>query len=508
MDSVLWIDADEKMHVIGHGLELDEFGPSLNAHLSDDFLESCVDGAVFRVVGDDRPAVLGAPNDVVGTAIDNVVIGFDLHAEKYTALCYHTNMCSTTVRYNYRLRVSAGAESRLQAEWDSARWVWNHCVEESKSAFRSSTPTDRITCGPAKLCKDLTRWRAENEWLKHASSVVQQQTIRDFGLSRSKALKDIKDRLPIRQRRGLPRFKSRHRSPASLNYAKTGFSLHEHAKPDHQINNKQVAQRQSFLRLHLAGGIVVGPVWSRALPSAPSSVRVYQDAVGDWWASFVVKVERELLPANGRVIGIDWGVKEIATTTDDAYDFAHLEHGKSSQARLSRYQRQMARRKPKRGQPSSNGHQRAKQDAAKTYRTVARQRQDGARKWAKSVVMNHDQIAVEDFKPKFLAKTTMAKKSADGAIGLAKRELVAMAKKHGRDLRLVDPKWTTMDCSKCGARTKHRLPLSQRTYTCEACGAVSPRDKNSAAVMVVRAGFDPAGVDGIRPARPLDTRAA
>ena len=121
--------------------------------------------------------------------------------------------------------------------------------------------------------------------------------------------------------------------------------------------------------------------------------------------------------------------------------------------------------------------------------------------------MNHDQIAVEDFKPKFLAKTTTAKKSADAAIGLAKRELVAMAKKHGRDLRLVDPKWTTMDCSKCDARTKHRLPLSQRTYTCEACGAVSPRDKNSAAVMVVRAGFDPAGVDGIRPARQLGSKA-
>ena len=56
-----------------------------------------------------------------------------------------------------------------------------------------------------------------------------------------------------------------------------------------------------------------------------------------------------------------------------------------------------------------------------------------------------------------------------------------------------------MDCSKCGARTKHCLPMSQRTYFCDVCGLVSSRDKNSAAVMVVRAGFNPAGVDGIRP---------
>ena len=191
-------------------------------------------------------------------------------------------MCSSTVRYNYRLRVSGDAESRLRAEYDSARWVWNRCVEESKVAYRASTFENKITCGPATLCKELTRWRAENEWLRNASSVVQQQTVRDFGLARSKALKDIEDRLPVRQRRGLPRFKSRHRSPASLNYAKTGFSLHEHANPNHQINNKQVVGRQGFLRLHLAGGIIVRPVWTRDLPSAPSSVRVYQDAVGDW----------------------------------------------------------------------------------------------------------------------------------------------------------------------------------------------------------------------------------
>ncbi len=33
----------------------------------------------------------------------------------------------------------------------------------------------------------------------------------------------------------------------------------------------------------------------------------------------------------GRVIGIDWGVNEIATTTDDDYDFPHPERGKSAQ---------------------------------------------------------------------------------------------------------------------------------------------------------------------------------
>ncbi|MCZ4602338.1 transposase, partial [Streptomyces sp. Lzd4kr] len=89
---------------------------------------------------------------------------------------------------------------------------------------------------------------------------------------------------------------------------------------------------------------------------------------------------------------------------------------------------------------------------------------------------------------------------ADAAIGATKKALVEMARKHGRIVHLVHPAHTTMDCAKCGARTKHALPLSERTYTCTACGVVSPRDKNSARVMLVRAGLNPAGADLVSPA--------
>ncbi|MFI8794053.1 zinc ribbon domain-containing protein, partial [Streptomyces sp. NPDC055105] len=104
---------------------------------------------------------------------------------------------------------------------------------------------------------------------------------------------------------------------------------------------------------------------------------------------------------------------------------------------------------------------------------------------------DHDALAVEDFRPKFLAKSTMAKKAADAAIGTTKTALVEMGRKHGRSVHRVHPAHTTMDCADCadcGARTKHALPLSQRTYTCTMCGVSRPRDKNSARVMLVRAG--------------------
>ncbi|MFI6661431.1 zinc ribbon domain-containing protein [Streptomyces sp. NPDC050523] len=81
--------------------------------------------------------------------------------------------------------------------------------------------------------------------------------------------------------------------------------------------------------------------------------------------------------------------------------------------------------------------------------------------------------------------------TADAAIGATKKALVETARKHGRAVHLAHPTHTTMDCATCGARTKHALPLPERTYTCTACGTVSPRDKNSARVMLVRAGLQP-----------------
>lgn len=388
------------------------------------------------------------------------------------------------LRYTYRLRVSSTARAGLGAEWARCRWIWNECCARSKKAY-----VEGETCGPARLDKMLTESRTANAWLREGSSVPQQQIIRDFAKSRAKALKDIKARLPQQQRAGMPKYKKKHATRPTLNYTKHGFRL-------------------KGGRLHLAGGVVLTVVWSRELPAEPSSVRVYQDPVGNWYCSFVVPAKEQPMPKTGRVLGVDWGVKETATTTSAAHDLPHVEHGKKAQTKLTRYQRMMSRRAPAKGQPASKGYKDAKQQVSKLHKKVAWQRQDTARKWAKKIVRDHDAIAVEDFRPKFLAKTSMARKAADAAIGDTKRALLEMGRKHGRDVRLVHPAYTTMDCASCGARTKHALPLSERTYTCTACGVVSPRDKNSARVMLVRAGLAPAGAEGVRPPGALLREAA
>jgi putative transposase len=385
-------------------------------------------------------------------------------------------------RFTYRARVSATAERALLCEWGRCRWVWNQCVAESRQAWK-----EKRECGPAGLDKMLTGWRAEHEWLRGGSSVAQKQTIRDFGRSRAKALKDRKGKLPVRQRAGLPQFRKRDRSTPTMNYSRQGFTLRDGL-------------------LIVAGGISLRVVWSRPLPSAPSSVRVYQDALGHWYVSFVVGTEVEPYPETGKVIGIDWGVKDIAVTTSGAHDLPHPGFGKKSAEKLGRYQRVMARRKPERGKAAAAGYKRAKRQAAKAHVKVGAQRKDTARKWAKSVVRDHDVIAVEDFKPRFLAKSTMARKAADAAIGSAKKSLLELAAKHGRVVHLINPAFTTTDCSGCGARAKSRLLLSERVFVCESCGITQDRDRNAARVILDRAGLNPAGVEAARHASLPEVR--
>ncbi len=367
-----------------------------------------------------------------------------------------------TVRYRYRLRPGATAVAALMAEWGRCRWLWNEAVHQQRSGNK---PTF------AKLCKLLTDARFSNAWLREGSSTPQQQILRTYGLALTQSFR-VKGR-------GRPSLKKRSKALPTLDYTTRGFSIKDG-------------------RLRLAGDVLIPVVWSRDLPSEPSSVRVFQDSLGHWYASFVVRRKQAAPPAASASIGVDWGVTATATTTDPGYDLPHYGYRRRCAAELAKAQRKMARRKPQRGHASSKGYLRAKRQAAELHKKAARQNQHTARLWAKRVVDSHAVIAVEDFKPTFLARSTMARNAADAAIGAAKRELIERGTRAGREVVLVPPAYTTMTCSGCGARAKSRIKLRVRTFICTSCGLALGRDLNAARVILAMAERDRAGADGVR----------
>jgi putative transposase len=378
------------------------------------------------------------------------------------AQCCIVDDVEETMRYTYRLRPGATAVAALVAEWGRCRFLWNEAVHQQKIGNK---PT---LCSLSKL---LTAARAQFTWLRDGSQVAQQQTLRNYALALNHSFK-VKGR-------GRPAIKARKKTLPSLEYTVRGFAVRDG-------------------RLRLAGGLSIPVVWSRELPSIPTSVRIYQDSLGDWYASFVVRRESTTAPDTDGSIGIDWGVTTTATTTDPAYDLPHLGYRKRCAAELAKAQRKMARRRRPRGQAQSNGYRDAKRTAAKLHKKAARQNTHASRQWAKGIVDNHELIAIEDFKPKFLAKSTMARKAADAAIGAAKRELIERGTRAGRTVVLVPPAYTTMTCSECAARTKSRLGLGVRTFRCDDCGYTAGRDLNAARTILATAERNRASADDIR----------
>lgn len=371
-----------------------------------------------------------------------------------------------TVRYNYRLRPGATAERALLEEWHRCRFLWNEAVHQSRTGRK---PTF------AKLSKLLTEARSRTAWLREGSQDAQQQMLRTYAQALDHSFK-VKGR-------GRPQTKKRKNCLPSLAYSRNGFAIKEG-------------------RLRLPKGVTIPVVWSRELPSDPTSVQVYQDSLGHWYASFVVTREVEALPESDGKIGIDWGVSTTATTTNPDYDLPHVGARKAAAADLAKAQRKMARRRKPKGQPQTKGYQRAKLEAAKVAKKAQRRNTHEGRMWARRVVADHQLIAIEDFRPKFLAKSTMAKKAADAAVSTIKQTLIEYAARAGRKVVLVQPAYTTMTCSGCGTRAKERMLLDERTFVCTHCGLIADRDVNAARTILAAAERGHTSVESVRHSEP------
>lgn len=366
------------------------------------------------------------------------------------------------VRYTYRLRPGAQAEKALLDEWHRCRWLWNEAVHQGRTGRK---PTK------AKLGKLLTAARKDNAWLREGWQNAQACMLNTYMLAREHSFK-VKGR-------GKPKLKRKDKARPSLDFTRNGFAVVDG-------------------RLRLPKGTSIPVVWSRDLPSEPTSVRVYRDSLGHWYASFVVRRDTVPAPPAEGGIGIDWGVATPATTTDPAYDLSYAGHRRRCAAELARAQRKMARRQRRRGQAPSRGYRQARASKARTEKRAARQAQHERREWAKRVVDNHQLIAVEDLRLKFIAKSTMARKAADIGLGELRRELTERAVRAGRQVVIVAPACTTMTCSQCFARTTQTLGLAVRIFRCTSCGHSEGRDRNAARTILAVAERGHTSVDGVR----------
>ncbi|MEV7014115.1 transposase [Streptosporangium sp. NPDC051022] len=359
----------------------------------------------------------------------------------------------------YRLSPTPAQEAALAEHCGHARFVWNLAVEQH-ACWR---PGRQGAPGFAEQCRQLTEARAENDWLRAGSIVVQQQALKDF----AQAMANFYGRTHKR-----PTWRKRGRGE--------GFRIVA-VKPG---DVRRLSRRVGEVRVPKVGWVRFR--WSRAVPGGVRSYRVTRDRAGRWHVAFAAVPEPISAPGTGEVIGVDRGVAvSVALSIGELLHAPGLRE--AERARLLRLQRKLAR--------ARRGSRRRVKVKAAVARLRARE-SDRRKAWVEKVstglARGFDVIAVEDLKISGMTRSARGTLAEPGGnvgqkAGLNRGILAAgwgrlvtrLEHKAPGRVRRIDPRYTSQTCNACGHRAAESRE-SQSRFRCVACGHRDNADVNAA----------------------------
>ena len=197
---------------------------------------------------------------------------------------------------------------------------------------------------------------------------------------------------------------------------------------------------------------------------------------GRWYASLTVEREPTVKPApKGGAVGVDLGVKNLATLSDGTV----IPNPRALGTRLKALRK--AQKALSRKSEGSVRREKARESVARLYARVADVRADAINKATTMIARSYNTVCIEGLNVAGMVKNRhLARSLSDAALGEFRRQLEYKTARSGAVLRVVD-RWfpSSKTCSNCGV-VKAKLPLSERTFNCDACGLSIDRDLNAA----------------------------
>jgi putative transposase len=387
-------------------------------------------------------------------------------------------------RYRFRLYPHPHQRRRLAEVFGCCRVVWNQALAHCQEARQAG---EKTPSGYA-LRNWMVAAKAEREWLVAAPSTPLCEAVLDLGVafknwwaSCSGSRKGPKVRAP--------RFKSKRDTRQAARFTRQGFRCQERT-----------------LQLQKIGRIPIE--WSRDLPAEPSSCTVIRDASGRYFASFVCEIEPKPMPTLETAVGIDLGIAQFASfNTGEQIEGPkplrrNLRKLKRLQVALKRMDKHCARTHPVTGrrQRGSHRYHRQQRRIARVHARIADVRKDFHEKLSTRLIHENQVIVLEDLrvlamlkapKPKlaehcdrFLpngraSKHGLARAIADAGWRTFRLLLEQKAERYGREIRLVNPAYTSQQCSCCGHIEKANRK-TQADFRCVKCDHAENADINAA----------------------------
>ncbi|MGP3929981.1 RNA-guided endonuclease InsQ/TnpB family protein [Nonomuraea sp. KM88] len=359
------------------------------------------------------------------------------------------------LRYSFRIDPTPGQRVALAKAFGCARVVFNDALALRRQAYREGLPFVADAELSRKMITEAKK-RPERVWLGEVSAVVLQQALADCTTAFRNFFASVTGK-----RKGPkiapPRFRSRKDNRQAIRFTKNArFSI----------------TGQGKLRLPKIGQVAVR--WSRELPAEPSSVTIVKDAAGRYFASFVVEVREQSLPATDAETGIDLGLGHFAVLADgrkiDAPKFL-----RRAERKLKRLQKDLSRT-----QKGSANRAKARTKVARQHAKVSDARREFHHQLSTKIIRENQAVYVENLAVNGLARTRLATSIHDAGWSAFIAMLEYKAKLYGRTFARVS-RWfpSSKRCSACGQVRAQSLPLSAREWTCP-CGAHHDRDVNAA----------------------------
>lgn len=318
-----------------------------------------------------------------------------------------------------------------------------------------------------KYCKVLAD-NPEFPWVAKLNSMARQSMAERAWASISRFFENCKKNIP--GKKGFPKFKKFSRS---VEYKTCGWKLSEDKR--HLI----ITDKTGIGSLKLVGSRNLAFYAKEQI----KRIRLVRRADG-YYAQFCIEVERkESVEFTGKELGLDVGLNHFYTDSE-GNQIENPRYLRKSEKALKRLQRRLSR-KHRKGQPQSARYHKNRVKLARKHLEILRQRKDHAVKLARCVCQSNDLVAFENLSVRNMVKNHCLAKSISDAGWTQFREWIEyFGKLFDKVVVPVEPKYTSQDCSNCGARVKKSL--SVRTHFCS-CGTILDRDENAARNILAKA---------------------
>lgn len=199
-----------------------------------------------------------------------------------------------------------------------------------------------------------------------------------------------------------------------------------------------------------------------------------------WFVSFKVENLPEITEKKRDKVGVDLGIRTLATISDGSESPAVRAYRKFKR-KLRIAQRQVSKKFIKGTKKQSNNYYKAKTKVARIHYKIACLRKDALHKLTSNLAKNHREIIIEDLNIKGMSRNhKLASAILDGGFYEFRRQLEYKAVWYDSKVTVANRYYPSSKiCSTCGNK-KENLSLKERIYHCESCGLKIDRDLNAA----------------------------